>query len=318
MAFSPTVLDETGNSLSKCPFKYTGLVCFTPFSTEEFSAYTIKKPIPLPIHDVKVLLPGVACLASHHIDRQKAELQMNLAMLNHLSQMWHILGEPQRKSLLALYLNFLLNKDIHPSLEYHLLISGLCYLENNKIKSPYPIEDCLTYAIGDLANHYRTFKTFNLGGAVEFLFSVSALTTGITIIQSMNKETKIILKPQEYENQCSMGELPPVQPGNTCKLVKLVENHPAIDFIILHNPGGSTSKSLFFVQVSSRKYSERSIDSRYSSIHSTFQKSCFSDRTPSSVYSELYGCSLVEYVYATTSSVTTIKEQSVYVCQLDD
>ena len=29
---------------------------------------------------------------------------------------------------------------------------------------------------GDLASHYRTFKTFNLGGAVEFLFSVSALT----------------------------------------------------------------------------------------------------------------------------------------------
>ena len=86
----------------------------------------------------------------------------------------------------------------------------------------------------------------------------------------------------------------------------------------LYNPGGSTSKSLFFVQVSSQKYSERSIDSRYNSIHSKFQKSCFSDRTPSSVYSKLYSGSLVEYVYATTSSVTTINEQSVYVCQLDD
>ena len=193
--------------------------------------------------------------------------------------------------------------DIHPSLEHHLLNSGLCYLENMKIKSPYPIEDCLTYAKGDLASHYRTFKTFNLGGAVEFLFSVSALTTGITIIHSTNKETKILLKPQEYENQCRMGELPSMQPGNTCKLVKLVENHPAIDFIILYNPGGSTSKSLFFVQVSSQKYSERSIDSRYNSINSKFQKSCFSDRTPSSVYSKLYSGSLVEYVYATTSSV---------------
>ena len=47
LAFSPTVLDETGNSLSKCPFKYTELVCFTPFSTEEFSAYARKKTYPV-------------------------------------------------------------------------------------------------------------------------------------------------------------------------------------------------------------------------------------------------------------------------------
>ena len=278
----------------------------------------VKKPIPLPVDDVKVLLPGVACLASRHIYRRDAELQMNLAMLNHLSQIWHILGGPQRKTLLALYLAFVLNKDIHPSLKHGLLNSGLCYLENTEIKSPFPIEDCLTYAKGDLASHYRTFKTFNLGGAVEFLFSVSALTTGITITDSTNKEIRIRLKPQEYENQFRMGELPSMQPGNTCKLVKLVENHPAIDFIFLYNPGGSTSKSLFFVQVSSRKYSERSADSRYAAIHSKFQKSCFSDRTPYSVYSQLYGGSLVEYVYATTSSVTAINQQSVYVCQLDD
>ena len=264
-----------------CPSVHSNIqnwYIFTPFSIAEFSAYTLIKPIPLPIDCVKVLLPGIACLASHHKDSQKAELQMNSAMRNHLSQIWHVLGEPQRKNLLSLYLHFVLNKDIHPSLEHQLLHSGLCYFDNMKIKSPYPIEDCLIHAKGDLASHYRTFKTFNLGGAVEFLFSVSALTTGITIINSMNKETKILLKPQEYENQCRMGELPLMQPGNTCKLVKLAENHPAIDFIILYNPGGSKSKRLFFVQVSSRKYSERSIDSRYNSIHSKFKKSCFSDR----------------------------------------
>ena len=57
-----------------------------------------------------------------------------------------------------------------------------------------------------------------------------------------------------------------VVPLSCCTLINLCQNHYAVDFLILHNPGGAAAKKLYFVQVSLQRYQDCEIDKKFSSV----------------------------------------------------
>ena len=82
-------------------------------------------------------------------------------------------------------------------------------------------------------------------------------------------ENEFALRYDKYiVQQNSTDDLMKVmEPG--CHLVKLCERHPAIDFLVVHNRAGQSSRRLFLIQVSAMKYQNRGADKKVGAVLQT-------------------------------------------------
>ena len=98
----------------------------------------------------------------------------------------------------------------------------------------------------------------------------------------------------------TVGELPQY-PSPCCILIKLIQKHPAVDFLILENLAGVSSKKLFFVQVSAVKYQDRESDKKCDAVRANFKM--LGDSSPLKVYSQKANIGMTDcyFVYATTA-----------------
>lgn len=121
---------------------------------------------------------------------------------------------------------------------------------------------------------YRTMKEFGLGSAVEFLFTVSIQRRDMRVVcmgenprpvclgdQAVKREQEFFLKCDNYISQQSSED--DIIIGSGCHLIKLYQNHAAIDFLVVDNQVGKNSRRLFLIQVSSMKYQNRKGDKRW-------------------------------------------------------
>lgn len=240
LAFSPLSLDGEGTFLAKCTIKPTNFIHFTPFTPQEYDYFAKMNNISLKSQDVPVLLPGIVILGLLQTEKEKALQKMKFGISNALSHIWYSLADSRRRSLLFSYLALMLNKQMSTSQRHTLLCSGLSYLDtNDEVKSIYPIDMSLSYAQSNLENIYRTFREYDLGASVEFLFSVTALTQGIVIKDSI-KGTEVFLKPEDYKNQVKIGGLPVMNDIRVCWLnwsrsILLSISSCFIDKVLLQN-----------------------------------------------------------------------------------
>lgn len=116
------------------------------------------------------------------------------------------------------------------------------------------------------ANH-ALFSQYDIGGAEELHFSdccrrgvINAVCLGScrTITGRIQQPNTLSITCSEFVVQSTIGgDIPVSLADPTCCLVKLARNHPAIDFIIYQSNGSTSSKTLYFIQVSAQRYQER-------------------------------------------------------------
>ena len=105
--------------------------------------------------------------------------------------------------------------------------------------------------------------------------------------------------------------------SNKCTIIKLVEGHPAIDFVIVDDTRISReARNVFLVQASVTAYDKRTVDRRYSSIREKYigEQSVldyYKSKTRTS-------CQNVYYLYVTSTLSSNINDGNpVYIVVLD-
>ena len=266
LAFSPVLGEKHGNSTANCPIKPTNFFNFTPFTEQEVMRYSKANK---ECTDQEILLPK--CLSMHipmgDIVRticdnlystfkkfrvSSAELQdrddgPTVNLINACSP--GTLSEVQKAAALR---------------------SGLFYIRDDMVIPAYPKH----LLLDELASHvkimYTAMREFNLGMAVEFLFSVSIQRTIMTAMcrgsdprpvalstRAKTCDETFTLQCDNYIVQQKIKDNLMTVTGPGCHLVKLFERHPAIDFLVIDNSAGKCSRRLFLIQVSAVKYQKR-------------------------------------------------------------
>ena len=199
-----------------------------------------------------------------------------------------------------------------------LVEAGLCYYNaQGKAHLTYPhttVRDSLEQHIEDVI---ALFADFAKGPALELHFRLLAYK-GFEACTLAKQHVVHIPAPTSYEIQQQPGDvLEPPQTGQ-CVLIKLAENHVAVDFLIVDATElGAASKKLFFVQVSVMQYQERSSEGKVAAIH---QPSAHThDQSPWDYYTNMLQCrkSNSYYVYASPAESTFSKDRdTVYLINL--
>ena len=315
LAFSSVLEDDKGTSVTRCPVKYTRRIYFTPFTNNELTEYTSKVNFQFCVEarNLGVLLPGVLKLAEGVADSSEALSQMMCHSEDILRDTWRRvtnekLDEPFRHDLVSSLVNFVLSGGEQLRTETTggpLVNTGICYQVDGKVKSPFPLKYILATCRVAITPVYRTLLLYDTGAAVELLFAVRALSGGISVGLDASQNPSR-LKPSLYVHQTEAGGvvLPCTAPTTSCILIKLVEKHPAIDFLIIDNPASKASKKLFLVQVSAQAYQNRREDQRWQAIKQKFSThECFKKKSPLEVYLEKAGVHKNNcfFVYASTA-----------------
>ena len=150
----------------------------------------------------------------------------------------------------------------------------------------------------ELASHvkimYTAMREFNLGMAVEFLFSVSIQRNIMTAMCRGSDPRPVALSTraktcdETFTLQCDNyivqqkiedNLMTVTEPG--CHLVKLCECHPAIDFLVVDNSAGKCSRRLFLIQVSAVKYQKRDSNKK---VDAVLQPNVTNKQTPVDFY----------------------------------
>ena len=166
---------------------------------------------------------------------------------------------------------------------FNLVHTGFTYYreDSDSFFLTYPISLIMSEISQDRSQIYKIMEAYNSGMALEFRFAGKVLSmSGVYAKCLSNKPQAIkgqITKKERYHLKCSniiyqQDISSSIQPDNgTCTLVKLVEGHPALDFLIIDKSYGKDSNRLFFIQVSLSRYERRNTDKRFDSIFKTFE-----------------------------------------------
>jgi len=83
-------------------------------------------------------------------------------------------------------------------------------------------------------------------------------------------------------------------------IIKLAQNHPAIDFLIINDSElGVGNRTLYLVQVSVQQYQKRSESGRYSAINQPFNT--LSGETPMKFYKKGFGAKKAHFMFASNA-----------------
>ena len=106
-------------------------------------------------------------------------------------------------------------------------------------------------------------------------------------------------------------------------LIKLEQDHPSLDFLIVARPFSKDSQKLFLIQVSNSRYENRDNDKKFDSIRYKFKKFCNNAITPLDHYSQMFSISKNNcfYVYASPEPSSglghTTPYQRIYFATID-
>lgn len=325
LAFSPVLDDALGNSLIRSGIKGAHVIYFSPFSEEEFKQYKLALHTSLPswvpektgnIPEMLTLLSAANNIAVAAMDVQ---FQLNCMLRHQLRSVESKLKDPVTQHETYIIHVALRHAAIYGcnSLTPHsnkmlLLKTGFCFTRDNglTVKLTYPNDTLLEemkYHMDIISSIVREIDT---GAALEYEFLFAA-RNGVTA-KCMNDPDKEVLEiPRSHKNvwrQPEHGAIPDYQEtAEGCLIMKLAENHCAIDFLILNSTSiGRRSRRLYFVQVSSSAYVDHAIEKRCSAIRKTFVQ--LKNMSPLSHYSEKLKVNERDcfFVYATSSTSTSV------------
>lgn len=195
-----------------------------------------------------------------------------------------------------------------------LVESGLCYYDSDyKVHLAYPDNIVLQSLQKDMENWIALFADFAKRTALEFKFRVMAYKGFIAVTLDQNA---INIPPADkFLFQSKRGEVLPSAEGE-CVLIKLSENHVAVDFLILDATEiGVSSKKLFFVQVSAMKYQDSPKGRKFDAVHAPSLHT--NGETPWDYYTSRLSAEKSYYVYASPAESSFHKDREhVYLIDL--
>jgi len=321
-AYSPTLYDDEKGGISylnNVIGHHSYLISFLPFSPMELAEFIEKNyngriysnPTTLPSIVLKVLngmnytdlivtnLEHLLCKAVRRLKNYRDETVVRVL-----------------KSLFSLCFKDTLDTlEENPSVYMPLKLFGLIYLDSDH-KAHFVYEK--KYLVQSLVNtasvEHELMMQFDIGAAKELLFHYLCYNTiqitcygdnGHSITGRTNEDRVKNITCTEFVFQNGIGSKVDT-PSNACYLIKLEQRHFAIDFLIFDkSQGTSSSKVLYFIQVSSVRYSDRDQDKKFSAVKTKTRQ--LDDKTPLEYYHNQFGVQKRNcfYVFSTPSTPTS-------------
>ena len=280
LAFSPVIIDVNGSSTYKCGFDYTIKTFFRPFSKEELAEYakhvTISATVLKKIQEYDTVIPRMIFQCkdapSDHIDRwlHGRVHSLLLELTNLLSKV----ADVDKRNILEFH-SLIMKSTLGESLDDEdtpmAETCGLFYEDGSEFKLVFPVDIVLKQLHSHVLRNYRLFKTYDIGAAFEFLVSAQLrMQKNVVVCYGENPsplhatlgskdgnslEQYIIEIPASYQIQKTAEDA--LQSGGTV-LIKLYEQHPCIDFLVIEKVAGRSSEKLFLIQSSVTRYQNRS------------------------------------------------------------
>ena len=327
-AFSPLLVSPHGNSIVSADIqRLYKTYYFTPFSEAELTQYLNAKfpkntqPELLREHlklteNIPFLVEGVVQNYPHtkddvqawldrHIRYQLQTLEINLKSENLATRSAAIDVQNALLSAAALGCGSLTHSQKNLLLE-----SGLCYpktqTSRQEIRLTYPKEMLLASLKAYVRHTAHLLSQFDKGAGLEFVFCMTASIGFVLEGINTNKTTLQIPPATEVWVQPSYGSIP-TDFGNSyqhCLLVKLAENHVAVDFLLVDcTSGGVQGRKLYFVQVSVQAYESRHAERRCSAIEKSSPQ--LGNSPPTTFYSSKFNVKGNKCYYVYVSSATS-------------
>ena len=314
LAFSPIVSQHSGHTTERCKLKIRKIWYFTPFSTSELTKFKL----PYSQDEIDCfgdarnlsLLPGLVYRCITQGIKNNYFNILNIAVSNFIKAFNHHAVDPDViKTIVSCLLNGLQSVQ-HPDL-FILTHTGFVYYSatENRFSSTYPISVVLSRTQTEVNSIYEVMAQYNAAMALEFKFAGKVLTNGVyaqclgsgqSVTGRRDRMKNYHLKCFNYVQQQTISSSINA-PSRTCTLVKLVEGHPALDFLIISKLHGRDSNRLFLVQVSLLRYENRNNQKRFGSIFfENYRK--LHPHTPLDYYSRMLSIPKTDcfYVYAST------------------
>jgi len=313
-AFNSVICDPKGHPVLAAGIKERIDIYFTPFTRDELQDYNREHDNKLP-NDLDLestgYIPGVLEVVRKNAAGLSAARIHEMAldevqgMIHHqLTRLRSALSDPISNEDANEIQNSLLYAasygctTLSRTQTYPLRTTGFCYIDNStgECKLTYPREVLMKKLEEHIASIQNTLAVFDKGAALEFAFFMAS-QRGLIAAKPDNTQEKMIPPVGEVWVQSCHGEVPDfVGPDyNKCLMIKPAINHYAFDFMIVDCTGlGTTSRLIYFVQVSVQAYQNRKSNRKYSAIV------C---RPPLNYYSSKFNVQLSNcfYVYASSA-----------------
>ena len=336
LAFSPTTADGEGGSTHNCGFEYNEEVHFRPFSEVELAEFigkrrdegrAVSEGVLDEARQLNVLLPRLFNQCS---ERDEVTEWVHSQVNTFLEKFGHRVGSMNTgKKLTTMLMKVVSGLSLTESDRPIALQSGMFYKLNKTVVMVYPQAVVLQHLYSFVRQHFAIIRSYDVGASIEFLLvsqlrmhqndvkcygsKCSALHNRRETPSKISRENVYTIRVTNFEKQVSIGDALPRDRG--CHLVKLVENHVAIDFVIIERESGKDTEKLFLIQASATKYAKRS-GPKLPEVYNVCET--LGDKSPLMFYSEKTGISTDKcyFVYASTAD-DKIKDDKVYFLKLN-
>ncbi len=320
LAYSGKGVDNDLNSAVRDPVVKASLfIMFTPFSQKEWLVYKEKSNIKSWDAECESFIPGLLSLSDNHPSVYDTLVLEQVTLQYDKIQNKRLTNDPQFVfNVYSCIFGTILDKTIWILLKLH----GWAYYseECKKYKLFYGNTIMAHFYSKVVKRFYEILSSFNKGAATEIWFSSSCRANtievkcdglGNSIGGDKMQSTSFCLTCTKFVTQNKLNNKVEITPGATT-LIQLAERHFAVDFLILDD----TRKSLYFIQVSSQRYQERS--TKLEAVKNK-TKQFDSPLSPLQHYSNMFGVAQKYCVYVFSSpkqSCLGSDKDSVYVHQL--
>ena len=340
LAFSPVLTDKKGNAMERCPLKAILECNFTPFTENEFDSFVSKTSFEGSelIKEVGIFLPRLIKYVAQSKCQEKLVVEDKASsLIIHCCRKITYLGSADALQYQQAFLSYFTTPqvDLTSNQRARLLESGLFFREQVKVFCAYPHRFVLRECYLLICHQFKLLWEYDKGASLEFLFAITLMQKDKKVVAKckgsiptcLSKKATTAhsesfdLRATKYLLQTHPACLPHGWDSTGVILIKLVQKHPAVDFLVINNWGAS-SKRLFFVQVSAKKYQERSKEKRCSAVEKTFKKDTnFALQSPLLTYSKFTSIPFNRcyYVYASPEVDLDKKDpdiNTVYFCKL--
>ena len=274
LAFSPVLVENHGSSTANCPIKATNFFNFTPFTEQEVMRYTKANKECV---DQEILLPKYLSMHIPMGDIVRTICDFLHSTFKKFRVSYAELRDRDDGPTVNL-INACSSDTLSEVQKAAALRSGLFYIRDDMVIPAYPKHLLLDELASHVKMMYTAMREFNLGMAVEFLFSVAIRRTIMTATCRGKKPRPVALSngakicDKTFTLQCDNYIVEQkiednlTVTGSGCHLVKLFERHPAIDFLVIDNSAGKSSRRLFLIQVSAVKYQKRGSNKKVNAV----------------------------------------------------
>ena len=279
-AYSSTVMSQIGLSTYNTAMAMTGKTFYlAPFTEEELAKFkTIFSDKHVP--ELKLPLPGLAAMAM----LEPGNTQLHLFQFIH-----HIIANLNSKlstdengiaKMMDLVIAHSLGNErlLTAHDKINLILCGLAYYDLDYnihfIFNDYVTPTVLEVLYPVVKANYQLFGQYSKGGAEELLFSHLIMSTGITVVCygkcfSVTGKTETLssvsLKGTRFVVQDNVDQDIRV-PDESVLVIKLILDHPAIDFIVIHRRTTNSTQKMYLIQVSTQEYQQRPSEGRMNAV----------------------------------------------------